>query len=190
VPDLHGTNLHGWNCVNRIYIHNNHRNCTSGIQDCHPLHGVNYMLGISRERHLPLSLKDFFRWIVVAHAFTSQHLGGRARQISEFEASLVYRVSSRTARAIEEPCLNKQKTQTNKQKMISHKWILHQPIVLACVPFLLFLPTQLFLCFKPSIISQNIKSFMNSQLLKWCHVFNHIAPIIFYLPLDLHVCLV
>jgi hypothetical protein len=31
----------------------------------------------------------------------SQHLGGRGRQISEFEASLVYRVSSRTARAIE-----------------------------------------------------------------------------------------
>jgi hypothetical protein len=28
-----------------------------------------------------------------------QHLGGRGRWISEFEASLVYRVSSRTARA-------------------------------------------------------------------------------------------
>ena len=28
----------------------------------------------------------------------SQHLGGRDRQISEFEASLVYKVSSRTAR--------------------------------------------------------------------------------------------
>jgi hypothetical protein len=32
---------------------------------------------------------------VVAHPFKSQHLGGRSRQISEFEASLVYRVSSR-----------------------------------------------------------------------------------------------
>jgi hypothetical protein len=30
---------------------------------------------------------------------SSQHLGGRGRRISEFEASLVYRVSSRTARA-------------------------------------------------------------------------------------------
>jgi hypothetical protein len=31
---------------------------------------------------------------------------GRGRQISEFEASLVYKVSSRTARAItEKPCL-------------------------------------------------------------------------------------
>jgi hypothetical protein len=29
----------------------------------------------------------------------SQHLGGRGRQISEFEASLLYRVSSRTVRA-------------------------------------------------------------------------------------------
>jgi hypothetical protein len=28
------------------------------------------------------------------------HLGGRGRWISEFEASLVYKVSSRTARAI------------------------------------------------------------------------------------------
>ena len=30
-----------------------------------------------------------------------QHLGGRGRQISEFRDSLVYRVSSRTARAIQ-----------------------------------------------------------------------------------------
>jgi hypothetical protein len=29
----------------------------------------------------------------------AQHLGGRGRQISEFEASLVYRVTSRTVRA-------------------------------------------------------------------------------------------
>jgi hypothetical protein len=33
--------------------------------------------------------------------FYSQHLGGRGRWISEFKASLVYRVSSRTARAIQ-----------------------------------------------------------------------------------------
>jgi hypothetical protein len=36
---------------------------------------------------------------VVAHTFNSKHLGGKDRQTSEFEASLVYRVSSRTARA-------------------------------------------------------------------------------------------
>jgi hypothetical protein len=36
---------------------------------------------------------------VVAHAFSPSTRGGRDRQISEFEASLVYKVSSRTARA-------------------------------------------------------------------------------------------
>jgi hypothetical protein len=37
-------------------------------------------------------------------------LGGRGRQISEFEASLVYKVSSRTARAIQRnPVLKDQK---------------------------------------------------------------------------------
>jgi hypothetical protein len=38
------------------------------------------------------------------------HLGGRGRQISEFEASLVYRVSSRTARAIQRNPVSKNKT--------------------------------------------------------------------------------
>jgi hypothetical protein len=38
-------------------------------------------------------------------------LGGRGRQISEFEDSLVYKVSSRTARAIQRnPVSKKQKT--------------------------------------------------------------------------------
>jgi hypothetical protein len=59
-------------------------------------------------------------------------LGGRDRQISEFKASLVYKVSSRTARAIQRnPASKKQnKTKTkNKQiekaigKFISFLWI-------------------------------------------------------------------
>jgi hypothetical protein len=41
-------------------------------------------------------------------------LGGRGRRISEFEASLVYRVSSRTARATQRNPVSKK--QTNKQK--------------------------------------------------------------------------
>jgi hypothetical protein len=47
----------------------------------------------------------------------SQHSGGRGRRISEFEGSLVYRVSSRTARATQRnPVSKKQnKTKTNKQ---------------------------------------------------------------------------
>jgi hypothetical protein len=46
-------------------------------------------------------------------------LGGRDWQISEFEASLVYKVSSRTARAsyTEKPCLKKPKRQKKKKKI-------------------------------------------------------------------------
>jgi hypothetical protein len=50
-------------------------------------------------------------------------LGGRGRQISEFEASMVYRVSSRTAGATQRNPVSKNKQtktknkkQTNKQK--------------------------------------------------------------------------
>jgi hypothetical protein len=42
-------------------------------------------------------------------------LGGRGRRISEFEASLVYKVSSRTARAIQRNPVSETKTKTNKQ---------------------------------------------------------------------------
>jgi hypothetical protein len=44
-------------------------------------------------------------------------LGGRGRRISEFEVNLIYKVSSRTARAIQRnPVSEKQnKTKTNKQ---------------------------------------------------------------------------
>jgi hypothetical protein len=42
-------------------------------------------------------------------------LGGRGRQISEFEASLVYKVSSRTTRAIQtNPVSKNKKTKQNK----------------------------------------------------------------------------
>jgi hypothetical protein len=41
-------------------------------------------------------------------------LGSRGRWISEFEASLVYRVSSRTARAIQRNPVSKNKTKQNK----------------------------------------------------------------------------
>jgi hypothetical protein len=43
-------------------------------------------------------------------------LGGRGRRISEFEASLVYKVSSRTARATQRNHVSKTNNQTNKQK--------------------------------------------------------------------------
>jgi hypothetical protein len=41
-------------------------------------------------------------------------LGGRGRWVSEFKASLVYRVSSRTARAIQRNLVSKKTKQTNK----------------------------------------------------------------------------
>jgi hypothetical protein len=43
-------------------------------------------------------------------------LGGRGRRVSEFKASLVYRVSSRTARATQRnPVLKKTKTKERKE---------------------------------------------------------------------------
>jgi hypothetical protein len=44
----------------------------------------------------------------------SQHLGGRGRQISEFKASLVFKVSSRTAWAIQRNPVSKNQ---KKKKM-------------------------------------------------------------------------
>jgi hypothetical protein len=44
-------------------------------------------------------------------------LGGRGRRISEFKASLVYRVSSRTPRATQRnPVSKNRKTKLNKKK--------------------------------------------------------------------------
>jgi hypothetical protein len=43
-------------------------------------------------------------------------LGGKGRQISEFEATLVHNVSSRTARAIQRNPVSKTNKQTNKNK--------------------------------------------------------------------------
>jgi hypothetical protein len=43
-------------------------------------------------------------------------LGGRGRQISEFEASLVYKVSSRTARAIQRNPVSKNKKNKKNKK--------------------------------------------------------------------------
>jgi hypothetical protein len=43
-------------------------------------------------------------------------LGGRSRQISEFEASLVYRVSFRTARAIQRNPVSKKKKKKKRRR--------------------------------------------------------------------------
>ena len=54
---------------------------------------------------------------VVAHACNPSTLGGRGRWISEFEASLVYRVSSRTARAIQRNPVSKKTNKQTKKKL-------------------------------------------------------------------------
>lgn len=46
----------------------------------------------------PFLEKILLNLVVVAHVFNLQHLGGRDRQISAFEVSIIYRVSSRTVR--------------------------------------------------------------------------------------------
>jgi hypothetical protein len=51
------------------------------------------------------------------HAFNPSKLsGGRGRPISEFEASLVYRVSSRTARATQRNPVSKKKKKKKERK--------------------------------------------------------------------------
>jgi hypothetical protein len=54
-------------------------------------------------------------------------LGGRGRQISEFEASLVYRVSSRTAKAIQRNPVSKKQKQKQKNKTKQNKTKNNQP---------------------------------------------------------------
>jgi hypothetical protein len=46
----------------------------------------------------------------------SDHLGGRGRWISEFEASLVYKVSSKTARAIQRNPVSGKKKKKKKEE--------------------------------------------------------------------------
>jgi hypothetical protein len=71
---------------------------------------------------------------VVAHAFNAFNLGGRGSRISEFEASLVYRVSFRTAKTTQRNPVSKTRKQTNKQtnktkqtKKGMEPWISHVP---------------------------------------------------------------
>jgi hypothetical protein len=67
---------------------------------------------------------------VVAHAFNPQHSGDRGRRISEFEASLVYKVSSRTARATQRnPVSKNQKNKKVKEFEVtsSYRRVRNQP---------------------------------------------------------------
>jgi hypothetical protein len=54
-------------------------------------------------------------------AHLSQHLGGRGRQISEFEASLIYKVSARTARATQRNPVSKKQTKNRQEGLV--RWL-------------------------------------------------------------------
>ena len=56
--------------------------------------------------------------VVVVNAFYPNTWRQNQSDLCEFEASLVYRVSSRTARATEKACLEKKKKEFQKQQFI------------------------------------------------------------------------
>jgi hypothetical protein len=58
---------------------------------------------------------------VVAHALNPSTWEAEAGEISEFEASLVYRVSSRIARVIQRNAVLKTKTKTKTKKQKNKK---------------------------------------------------------------------
>lgn len=87
--------------------------------------------------------------------FQSQHLAGRGRWISEFEASLVHRASSRTAVLV-----SKEKSMIPKDFLSSASWTEYTPLIV-CRPggelfqslspgffsgMLIFLKTRFILC--------------------------------------------
>jgi hypothetical protein len=58
-------------------------------------------------------------------------LGGRGRRISELEASLVYRVSSRTARATQRIPVSKNQKKKKKEKERNALIVLLLPVILS-----------------------------------------------------------
>jgi hypothetical protein len=62
----------------------------------------------------------------VAHAFKSQHSGGRGWWISEFKAIMVYKVSSRTAKAIQRNPVSKNQKKKKKETLYQHTVLIQQ----------------------------------------------------------------
>jgi hypothetical protein len=85
---------------------------------------------------------------VVAHAFNP--LGGRGRRISEFQASLVYRVSSRTDRATQRNPVSK--NQKNKTKPKNSKNITSESLYVLRVRPAVWIPTVWMDGSQPSVI--------------------------------------
>jgi hypothetical protein len=90
---------------------------------------------------------------VVAHTFNPSTRGGRGRQISEFEATLVYKMSSRTAKATQRNPVSKNKT-TKQFKVLAalqedQNWTFRS--------FLLFLKAG-FLCVPLTVLEMGLRS--------------------------------
>ena len=110
-------------------------------------YGTSLRMFVFSSIHLPISflLLFFLTWIRI-HCMAwhggarlwSQHLRSRGRQISEFEASLFYRVSSRTARAIQRNPVSKNnkkptnQTKQTKTKQTNKKNPLHECTPVSC----------------------------------------------------------
>jgi hypothetical protein len=69
-------------------------------------------------------------------------LGGRGRQISEFEASQVYRACSRTARATQRNPVSKKKNKNKKNRKQKTKKQTKKPLFLEPVIFYFFIFLQ------------------------------------------------
>jgi hypothetical protein len=70
---------------------------------------------------------------VVAHAFNPSTREAEAgRWISEFEASLVYRVSSRTARAAQKNPVSKNQKNKTKQNKTKEKYFEEMEVHITC----------------------------------------------------------
>ena len=70
-----------------------------------------------------VSRKEVWGWrdgSAVKSTDCSQHLGSRGRHISEFEVSLVYSVSSRTAKATQRNPVSKKKQKTKNKTKKKH----------------------------------------------------------------------
>jgi hypothetical protein len=92
-------------------------------------------------------------------------LGGRGRQISDFEASLVYRVSSRTARAIQRNPVSKQnKTKQNKTKQNKTKQSKAKQSKANLIKF----TVKRKLYFSPSILRRIIEPLISSLFYHTC----------------------
>jgi hypothetical protein len=113
----HATSTHGGRMLLRLTVnkHSNGPDEASQVQWCWTL--IQDLKWTSRQHSTSFLFENNF-WN--SYSPNARDLTiftvGRGRQISEFEASLVYKVSSRTARATQrKPCLEKPKNQNQNQ---------------------------------------------------------------------------